>query len=428
MSESILKELHWIGSTFLLALAIGWLSDQWFWVFFVYLLVYIARQLYSMNKFENWVKGERNVHFPPTSGFWGELSFYVSRKQRALEKHANLQFYRSEQFQAASMTLPDAIVALNEKNQIEWFNAAAQRLLRLRKEDYNHRIETFIRIPQFVRFLKSNDHQKPLILNSLLGHQRVYSASLFTYYKGHKLLIIKDVHEFYSLAQIRRDFIANASHELRTPLTVLNGYIEMMREMHDEDSIWYQPLQQMHIQSDRMQSIIKDLLTLSAMESQTITEPEEMVDVGEILMRMKTDVQQMSDEDHQFVFEIDETVHLKGFKGPINSVLTNLISNAVRYTPANGLITIKWFADKQGAHFEVSDSGVGIAPEHINRITERFYRVDTARSRETGGTGLGLAIVKHILERHQATLHIESHLGQGSTFSCDFPKKRVIRA
>lgn len=425
MSNGISRELTWIITSLWLTLFLAWLTGWWIEVLVGYIFFYVFRQLYSIYRFEQWMKGSTEVTYPPSSGLWGELSYLVSRKQRSLEKHADLQFYKSEQFQAASMTVPDAILSLNEYHQIEWFNSSAKKLFKLKHSDTRRKIETLFRHPDFIHYLKSGDYEKSLTLTSLNSIPRAFSIRLFPYYKKHTLLIVKDIHELYNLAQIRRDFIANASHELRTPLTVLNGYVEVMMDSQEPDSMWVKPLEQMHNQSDRMQSIINDLLTLSSMESETITGKEKTLDVAKILNNMEQDAAQMS-QAHQFHFDIDPTTALSGYDDPIKSVLTNLVSNAVRYTPDGGDISVRWFRDSKGAHFEVTDTGIGIAQEHISRLTERFYRVDMARSRDTGGTGLGLAIVKHILERHQARLVIKSQLGKGSTFRCDFPEDRLI--
>lgn len=398
--------------------------DAWLTALIAYLFFYILRQLFSMYRFEQWMKGSMRFSYPPSSGLWGELTYLVSRKQRSLEKHADLQFYKSEQFQAASMRIPDAIVSLNEQNQIEWFNASAKRLFRLKQSDVKRKIENLFRHPDFVTYLKAKNLDKPLILNALNGIPRTFSLKLYPYYKTHKLLIVKDIHELYSLAQIRRDFVANASHELRTPLTVLNGYLEVMSDS-DDMVRWAKPLAQMQHQSNRMQSIIDDLLTLSAMESETITGKEKLVMVPSILQDQHPDWVLMSGGHHQFKVDIDLELGIKGFEEPLKSVLMNLVSNAIRYTP-EGNVLVRWYADEKGLHFEVTDSGIGIAQEHLSRLTERFYRVDTARSRDTGGTGLGLAIVKHILERHHAKLTVKSQLGKGSTFRCDFPLNRKI--
>lgn len=427
MSKGIARELTWVITSLWIAIFIAWVSDQWLWVLGAYFLVYLSRQLYSVFQFEKWIKGHAGVSYPPGSGFWAEISHLVSRKQRSLEKHANLQLYKSEQFLAASMAMPDALVSLNEFHQIEWFNRSARKLFGLKQSDIGRRIENLYRHPDFIAYLKQGDYGQSLTINGVNQRPRVYSFKILPYHRIHKLLIVKDIHELYNLAQIRRDFVANASHELRTPLTVLSGYLEVMRDSVEPASPWAKPLQSMEHQSNRMQAIINDLLTLSAMESETITGDEGPVAIGDILQQMAESIDQMTTE-HTVRFEVDASLKIIGYEDPLKSVLTNLVSNAIRYTPAGGQITVRWYQDQKGAHYEVEDTGIGIAQEHIGRLTERFYRVDTARSRETGGTGLGLAIVKHILERHHAKLVIKSQVQKGSVFRCDFVPGRIVRS
>lgn len=426
MSKGISRELTWIATSLSVALFLGWVTGQWFEVLVGYLIFYIARQLLSVVRFEKWMRGDVKVPYPPTSGLWSELGYLVSHKQRLLQKHVDLQLSKSEHFLAASMVIPDAIISINSGHQIEWFNASAKKLFNLKQSDTGRQLETLLRHPDFIQYLKNYEPKKGLILTTLKANSRAYQLRLFRYFKDHSLLIVKDIHELYSLAQIRRDFIANASHELRTPLTVLSGYIEVMQDTLPDDSPWGKPLKQMEHQSHRMRTIIDDLLTLSAMESETLTDKPVVIRVADILETLQQDVAQMSQDNHQFVFNLDEQLAIKGYLEPLKSVLINLVSNAVRYTPDGGKIVVAWYQDEKGAHFEVTDTGIGIAPEHINRLTERFYRVDTARSRDTGGTGLGLAIVKHILERHHAKLIIKSQLGKGSCFRCDFPKRICV--
>jgi len=388
----------------------------------------MGRQLWSMQKFERWIKGGSQSTFPPASGFWSELSYLVSKKQRALEKHADLHLYKSEQFKAASMQIPDAIVSLDQHNYIEWFNMPSQSILGLRRQDRGRKVESIIRQPEFIDYLKHTDYQAALILNSLQGKQRTFEINIIPYFESHKLLVVRDITELYQLAQIRRDFIANASHELRTPLTVLKGYLELMQDMPGEQQLlWKTPLEHMENQSNRMQSIIEDLLTLSSMESDSITSEPSIVDVPEILQNISIEARQLGSDAHHIVFEITPDLKLQGHTEPLKSVFMNLVANAVRYSPEGGNITIRWYLDKEGAHYEVKDQGLGIAAEHIPRLTERFYRVDKDRSRVTGGTGLGLSIVKHVLEQHGATLKVESVIGKGTVFRCDFPLDIVIQ-
>ncbi|PIW76961.1 MAG: phosphate regulon sensor histidine kinase PhoR [Piscirickettsiaceae bacterium CG_4_8_14_3_um_filter_44_38] len=427
MSNGISRELTWIVTSLLITLLLAWITEQWFWVLLGYLVFYVTRQLLNMARFEKWMREHSDANYPTTSGLWGELGYLVSRKQRLLQKYADLQGAKSKQFLAASMVIPDAIISIDGDHQIEWFNASAKKLFNLKQSDTGRYLETLLRHPEFIHYLKTSQPRKGLILTTLKNNSRAYQLRLFRYFEDHSLLIVKDIHELYSLAQIRRDFIANASHELRTPLTVLNGYIEVMQDTIPDDTPWKKPLKQMTQQSHRMRSIIDDLLTLSAMESETVTEKSQTVPIADILQMMQQDVTQMSQDNHQFIFNIDQNLAIKGYLEPLKSVLTNLVSNAVRYTPDAGKIEVLWYQDERGAHFEVKDTGIGIAREHIDRLTERFYRVDTARSRDTGGTGLGLAIVKHVLERHHARLVVSSQLGKGSSFRCDFPKRSLVK-
>lgn len=424
LSNGIKRELTWIITSAWVLLFFAWVTDFWLISLFIFIVFYISRQLWSIRKFEKWMDGRLQNTYPPVSGFWSELTYLVSKKQRALEKHVDLNLYKSEQFKAASMLIPDAIVSLDQYNNIEWFNTVSKTLLGIRKQDKGSKIESVVRQSEFVQYLKAGDFSKSLTVNSSYRPARTYEMQIIHYFENHKLLVVRDITELYQLAQIRRDFIANASHELRTPLTVLRGYLEVMIDTpgeHQEN--WRLPLEHMETQSHRMQTIIEDLLTLSTIEAESITAEKKMVDVPKKLQQLEIDAQQLGGENHHFTFEIDESLKIKGYAEPLKSVFMNLLSNAVRYSPDGGEITVRWYKEKQYVVFEVQDKGLGIAQEHIPRLTERFYRVDKDRSRVTGGTGLGLAIVKHVLEKHEARLSIESVLGKGSVFRCEFPIK-----
>lgn len=424
LSAGVKRELTWI-IVFAWAFGfLGWMFNCFVGPAILFVAFYIGRQLWSTYKFEHWIKGEGDVNHPPVSGFWSEVSYQVSKKQRALEKHADLYLYKSEQFKAASMLIPSAIVSLDSDNHIEWFNDPSKKILGLRRLDVGRRIEGILRQPEFLKYLESLQYDKTIKLNLRMG--RTYEVRVIEYFEGHKLIIAQDITELYNLAQIRRDFVANASHELRTPLTVLHGYLELMQEMADEPS-WQQPLEHMHNQTVRMRTIIEDLLTLSTMEADSINAEIQSVDVPAILRQLQPEVEQLTDGRHQFEFEIDETLRIQGYQEPLKSLFMNLLSNAVRYSPEGGKITAKWQRTQKGASFSVKDQGIGVSAEHIPRLTERFYRVDKDRSRTTGGTGLGLAIVKHVLEKHDSQLQIKSNYGRGSTFSCTFPSNRISK-
>ncbi len=423
-TSGVKRELTWIISILWIFLFLGWLIEDYVFLLVLYIAIYIARQLWSMQRFESWMDTKSNLTHPPTSGFWSELTYLVSKKQRALEKHADLNLYKSEQFKSASMLIPEAIVSMNKYNEIEWFNDAFKTILQVRRADVGSKIESIIHHPEFIKYLRTNKHDDDgIIISDLNGSGLTYEIQIILYFEDHKLLILKNITELYQLAQIRRDFIANASHELRTPLTVLRGYLELMSDHKDDLKQWMLPIEHMETQSQRMQSIIEDLLTLSTLEADSITADKEQVNVPQILEQLQADSAQLGTDKHQFFFEVDESLTLNGFPEAIKSALTNLVSNAVRYSPDGGDIYVRWFKQNDTAIFEVEDNGLGIATEHIPRLTERFYRVDKDRSRVTGGTGLGLAIVKHVLERHYGQLEIESVLGKGSQFRCIFPLK-----
>lgn len=253
--------------------------------------------------------------------------------------------------------------------------------------------------------------------------------NIVPYGNDQRLLIARNITRIKRLEQMRRDFVANVSHELRTPLTVLNGLLETMSDAEDTEQLkyWKRSVQLMNQQTSRMQHIVDDLLLLSRLETSDKKHTEQPVAIPAMLSAMREEAITLSGNmAHNIQLNADPHLWIIGNEQELHSAFFNLITNAIRYTPEKGTISLRWYADKSGAHFEVKDTGIGIAPQHVSRITERFYRVDIGRSRETGGTGLGLAIVKHAIERHKAKLRIESKLGQGSTFSCDFPYQRYI--
>ncbi len=426
VSRAISRELTWVALSLSVFLLFAWLTGFWVSTLFSYVIFYLIRQVWCLYRFEAWMR-EVPYATPPQSGFWQELCFSVSHKQRMLEKRADLQNNKSEQFHAASMALPIAIISLTKNHKIEWFNNAAQSLLSIQRSDTGRKLETLVRQPEFIQYLKQEIPEKPLFLEGFMGQSRTYRCEIFDYHHGHRLLMLEDVHELYNLAQIRKDFVANASHELRTPLTVVNGYLEMMIDMTEQvPEFWEKPLGQMHHQSLRMQAIIEDLLTLSRIESDTLMSSSQVIKVDEMLNNIEVDFRYLYDEEYEIFFSIENGLALKGVEEPLKSVFTNLISNAFRYTPKGGRVSVRWYSDASGAHFEVEDTGIGVPNEFLSRLTERFYRVDTARSRENGGTGLGLAIVKHVLDKHESELKIQSQVGKGSIFRCDFQVAKTM--
>ena len=336
-----------------------------------------------------------------------------------------------KQFQQATNALPDAVVVLDQQGGILGANSKAGVYLNIHwAQDSGQRISNLVRHPllsQYLRDFDTDPQQGNLELTLPHSQHRRLEIRLAPFGDTQRLLIARDITQVHQANEIRKDFIANASHELRSPLTVISGYLESFENDLDEcpDS-WRPIINQMRDQSGRMQRLIEDLLQLSSLESSESPMHQESVRVGELLFSIYKEAEIISGiMQHIFFIETDPDLCLLANQSELYSAFSNLIFNAVQYTPSKGVIRIRWYEDEAGAHMEVSDTGDGIPKEHINRLTERFYRVDKGRSREKGGTGLGLAIVKHILARHDASLHIESEIGRGSLFRCDFPKQRI---
>lgn len=339
-----------------------------------------------------------------------------------------------KRFQIAAMAIPDAVVLLGKHGSIEWANHRAGEYLGIHwPRDDGQRISNLLRAPELSRLVQNPPFaQSDERLETTLSHNRdrYLEFRVVPYGDDQRLLVARDVTEIRQTSNMRRDFIANASHELRTPLTVIAGYLESIES--DEDatpvSAWKQIIGKMRTHTLRMQRLIDDLLKLSSLESVRSGEHREEVAVSELLSSIFNEAKVLSgDEQHIFYLETDTRLWLKGDQQGLYSAFSNLVFNAVQYTPARGVIRIRWHENDRGACMEVIDSGEGIASEHIPRLTERFYRVDKGRSRDQGGTGLGLAIVKHALANHGATLEIDSQPGMGSRFSCQFTKARLVR-
>jgi len=332
----------------------------------------------------------------------------------------------------AGAALPDAVVILDEDDRIEWCNPRAEEYFGLDLErDRGQQITYLLRQPQFVDHLEAGTNAEPLVLRiSREDGEMMLSVQQVPYGDRQKLILGRDITRWERLETTRRDFVANVSHELRTPLTVVGGFLETLEDMREPDpEMTRRSLQLMMQQTSRMTRLVEDLLTLSRLESTQNPLREEDVHVPELVRALHQDAQVLSADRHRLILKLESGDWLRGNTDELRSAFGNLISNAVRYTPEHGEIEIRWsvLADGQPA-FSVRDSGIGIEPQHIDRLTERFYRVDRSRSRETGGTGLGLAIVKHVLVRHQARLDIQSSPGKGSLFSVIFPEARRLAA
>ncbi len=331
-------------------------------------------------------------------------------------------------FHKSTQALPDATIVFNDRGQVEWGNIVARQVIGLeRKRDRGRMINELISTPRFQDYYAAADYQHPLHMASPVNDSIRLEVRIVPYGKAKFLLQARDVTRLAQLETVRKDFVANVSHEMRTPLTVIHGYLESMGESGDTGlDAWQNAIHQMRQQTGRMQRIVGDLLLLSRLEGSEQTGGQERVDVPGILAAIKDEALTLSRGQHRITANIDENLKLQGCASDLESAFSNLVFNAVRYTPAQGSIHLRWWASKRGPSFLVKDTGIGIEPEHIPRLAERFYRVDVGRSRQSGGTGLGLAIVKHVLTRHDAQLKIESEPWKGSSFRCIFPESRHL--
>ncbi len=387
------------------------------------LVVALAYNLRHLHALIRWLEKGDAPDPPRARGTWDKLHALLHRSRRESARREAELARALTRWREAARALPDGVESLDGE-RIEWCNDTARAHLDLDPaKDAGHPITHLVRFPEFGRYLEEGDFAKPVELRSSDG--RVLSVQVVTYGDGQSLVLSRDITRFEKLERMRREFVANVSHELRTPLTVISGFLETLREgdTDPEDARRYLGL--MSEQSRRMERLVADLLTLSTLESSPPPPMEEAIDMSALVDRMGADARALSQGKHVIEVENQSGIALLGSEREITSALGNLVSNAIRYTPVGGKVRLKWHAADDGAAFDVEDTGIGIPPEHIPRLTERFYRVDRGRSRETGGTGLGLAIVKHALARHGAALDIASTPGEGSRFSARFSAPRV---
>ena len=430
MTVGAIKELKRIVVGIVVALFLGWLIENVVAVLLAAGGAYLMFNLVQVLRLERWLQRRRQQRPPEAFGIWGdifhELYWLQERTRQRKRRLADI----IDRFKQAAEAIPDAAVILRSDGRIEWLNDAAETYLGLRSPtDVNRPVLDLLRDVEFARFLATGDFEQAIDLPSPVDDSKVLSVRIAPYGDRRKLLLARDVSHIHNVERMRRDFVANVSHELRSPLTVIRGYTESLADEPDEFALrWRKPIHQLERQTNRMCRIVEDLLALSRIESNPQSASSIPVSVTDLLDTIVNDVREIADDELRLRVQSDSAVLLGGDYNELYSALSNLVFNAIQYTPVSKEIALRWWADADGAHLEVTDEGVGIEAEHIPRLTERFYRVDKARSRALGGTGLGLAIVKHVLARHEATLRIESVVGEGSSFICDFPSSRVIRA
>jgi len=389
----------------------------------------IGVHLWHVDRLLRWSDAPLDAPVPEAGGAWG-LAFaalYRRVRTRAL-RHRDLAT-TIERFRNAVEALPDGMVIIDAANRIQWANARAQEHLGLDLgKDTGRPLLNLMRQPEVVRYFEARDFTDAVVIDSLRGAGMTLSIQVVPFGVDERLLISRNITQLEAVARMRRDFIANVSHELKTPLTVVSGFLETLQDLELEPRQRTRYVQLMAEQARSMQRLVDDLLTLSALESEQNAGAETEFAIVPLLLDVSADANALSSHRHTVALDIGEPAMVVGSRDELGSAFGNLVSNAVRYTPDGGTITLAWRIDADGrGAFSVTDTGIGIAPEHIPRLTERFYRVDRSRSRATGGTGLGLAIVKHVLIRHQAELDVTSEPGQGSTFTVLLPARRVRR-
>jgi len=373
-----------------------------------------------------WLRSTQVVDAPRNSGFWGELGYRVERALRSRERDLDHERERIAQFLSAIEASPNGVVLLDSHGQIEWCNSTAGADLGIDPErDLRQPLTNLVRAPALVAHLHAPDSIEPITF-SLPGRPGTLSALIRPYGDGQKLLLTQDITQQLRVDEMRRDFVANVSHEIGTPLTVLAGFVETMRTIELTQAEQRRVLGLMAEQTDRMRTLVDDLLALAQLEGSPRPRTDQWVSVNALMQRVENDARALSANRHELVFEADASAAIAGNEPELLSALSNLVMNAIRHTPQQGRITLAWRRRSNGnGVFEVSDTGIGIAPEHLARLGERFYRVDSSRSRASGGTGLGLAIAKHAVQRHGGELEVTSVVDKGSVFRLVFPAARV---
>jgi two-component system phosphate regulon sensor histidine kinase PhoR len=399
---------HWAAAAVLLALGVAFHTAQ-------------------LAAFLRWLRRPTLETLPAGRGAWEEALAALHRHLKGRNAAEVRLADALERFRAAGRALPDGVVILDREHRMEWCNPTAERHFGIdARRDLGQPVTHFVRHPDFVAYVEKADFREPVTLHSPRG-DAVLQLRMIEFGEERTLLSSRDITAQERLETMRRDFVANVSHELKTPVTVLSGFVETLgdpsMEMSGAQRKRYLGL--MAEQARRMQRLIEDLLTLSALESSPAPEDEAPIEILPFVEQLAEEARALSSDRHKVVARVEGNCRLNGSAKELHSAFSNLVSNAVRYTPEGGAVTLFWRLEGARGVFGVEDTGIGVEPRHIPRLTERFYRVDQGRSRDTGGTGLGLAIVKHALTRHQASLEVESEPGKGSVFRAVFPAQRI---
>ncbi len=422
-SDAVRRELLLVGMLFLSLWFVFELAELPLWLLALSGIGYLGWHVYHLWRLERWLYDSSRRLPQSAPGVWGDIYYRLEVKRRKSSRRKKQVGRLLKQFKASTKALPDATIVLDADFRILWMNDAATGILGVKRADTGQPVTNLIRNPEFSRYLFAGEYAEAIHLDSMQDQVTRISIRLVPYGTRQYLLLARDVTQQYLLEQMRRDFVSNASHELRTPLAVLQGSLEQLEDRLAGEADLAGPLQRMKRQSERMMHILQDLLTLARLEGRKEPEQPQVVNLSKLVAEVTAEARQASDMQggHRIQAEVEEGVGILGNHVDLHAAASNLVMNAVRYTPAGGEIRVALYRTPIGVHFEVIDSGVGISPQHLQRLTERFYRVDIGRSREAGGTGLGLSIVKHVLEQYDTQLEISSEPGVGSTFGFTIP-------
>lgn len=429
MSPKIKQHIKHLVFSVLAGGFIGWLFGQLLVGLVIVLSGWVIWNAVSLVRLHRWLNAGAADEVPEGKGLWGATFDELHRLERE-HRFSEAQLKSIiDRVQESTTALQDAVVMVDTHGNIEWWNKAAKRLLGLKRpDDVGQGVTNLIREPRFVDYFENRYYQEPLQLASPINQNLQLQYTITEFGKNERLMLIRDVTRVHRLERMRQDFVGNASHELRTPLTVIQGYLETLQDQFEGEGNagLRRALQLMESQAKRMANLVTDMLMLSRLETTDTPMDEKPVGIAHMLAEIYASaVHLLPEKNHQITLDVEPDYELIGQEPELQSAFSNLVFNAVKYTPDNGKIHIEWKVDKKGGHFSVTDDGIGIEGFHINRLTERFYRVDQGRSSAQGGTGLGLAIVKHVLLRHNAELEVDSEPGEGSRFSCHFPLSKL---
>lgn len=423
-------EQRWLGLCTAGAIIVGYSFGNISACLIPTLFAFILWHIHRNTQLEQWARSARRGKAKPDDfqGTCGEIADDIRLIRKRYEKDKLRLQSVVTRVQEMTSALTDGVILIDARGNIEWWNRAATLFFNFQDIDRGHRLINIIRNPRFISYYENGDFSSPLELTNIRTEGQHLEFHIHPFGAGERLIVIRDVTRMKRLEQMRKDFVSNVSHELRTPLTVIKGYIETLIDAPGLNPTVQRALDQMCQQSDRMNDLINDLITLTRLETDETETAPTAVAMAPIIQSILGDAKAITQEgNHSFEFTGETGMEILGNEQELRSALSNLVMNAVKYSPNGGKITVELVAASTGSIIRIHDQGLGIDPKHIPRITERFYRVDEGRSTATGGTGLGLAIVKHVLMRHDAELRVTSRLGKGSTFSCHFSPTRTVR-